>query len=252
MGIWKTRIRATAIHLIASFLVCLLAATLVFFIWYPYPYSKLSGGTNLFQLLTVVDMLLGPLLTLVIFDSAKPRSELRRDVGCVVVLQLAALSYGLWTVAVARPVYLVFEMDRFRVVHAIDVPEELLPKAPSGFRTLPVFTQGQLAVRRFSSVAEGFDATMAALQGLDLAARPDLWQPYADSAAQIHRVGKPVVALKKRFPEEAKLIDDAVASSGRSADNLISLPVVGRQAFWTAFLDKETLEVKSFLPLDSF
>lgn len=252
MGVWKIRMRATAVHLVASLLVCLLAATLVFWVWYPYPYNKLSGGTDLFALVTVVDVLLGPLLTLVIFNSAKPRKELHRDVTCVVIVQFAALIYGLWTVAVARPVYLVFEIDRFRVVHAIDVPSELLARAPAGLNVLPLFNRELLAVRPFSSAAESFDFTVAAFQGVDLAVRPDLWQPYVDAANRVRQAGKTVSALRERFPEHGKMIDDSILASGRLTDSLISLPVVGRHIFWTALLDKESLKVVGFIPLDSF
>jgi len=63
----------------------------------------------------MVDVILGPLITLTVFNRSKPRSELVRDLTVVGLIQLAALGYGLWTVFVARPVHLVFEYDRFRV-----------------------------------------------------------------------------------------------------------------------------------------
>lgn len=252
MSILTGRFRAAFLHLAASFMVFLLAAMLVFGVWYPYPYSKLSGGADLFQLLMFVDVLLGPLLTFVIFNVEKPAVELRRDLAFVVLIQLVALGYGLWTVVVARPVYLVFEVDRFRVVHAVDIPKELMSKAPPPFKSLPTFGQGVLSVRQFSSGQESFDATLAALQGLELAARPDFWQPYLDATEQVRSAGKPLVDLKRRFPERADLIDEKVKKIGVPINELISVPVVSRQHFWTALLDINTLEVQGFIPLDSF
>lgn len=252
MKIMANRFLAASLHLAASFLIFLLAAALVFGVWYPYPYSELSGGADLFRLLMVVDVLLGPLLTLVIFNVNKPTAELRRDLTFVVLMQFVALGYGLWTVAVARPVYLVFEIDRFRVVHAVDIPEELIPKAPPSLRSLPIFGKGILSVRQFSTGQEGFDATLAALQGLELAVRPDLWQPYLDATAQIRGVGMPLVYLKTRFPESASLIDGEVKKIGVPINELISVPVVSRQHFWTVLLDVKTLEIQGFIPLDSF
>jgi hypothetical protein len=41
-------------------------------------------------------------------------------------------------VFVARLVHLVFEFNHFRVVHAVDVPSELLPKALSDVNALPL------------------------------------------------------------------------------------------------------------------
>jgi hypothetical protein len=127
---WRARLRAAAIHLGLSVLVAAVTAMLVFAIWYPYPYREISGGRELFQLLVAVDIVLGPLLTFAVFNRAKPRGELRRDLAVIVVLQLAGLSYGLWTVHLARPVHGV----RIRPTggHQIDIPRELEAQVPAG------------------------------------------------------------------------------------------------------------------------
>ena len=135
---WKDRLRASGIHLGISVAIALLAALLVFLVWYPYPYREISGGRELFLILVSVDVVLGPLITLTIFNRAKPWRALRRDLAIVGLIQFSALCYGMWTVFVARPVHLAFEIDRFRVIHAIDVPAEMLPQAPEGMRSLPL------------------------------------------------------------------------------------------------------------------
>jgi hypothetical protein len=70
--VWKDRLRASAIHFCISVAIALLAALLVFFVWYPNPYREISGGRELFLILVSVDVVLGPLITLAIFDRAKP------------------------------------------------------------------------------------------------------------------------------------------------------------------------------------
>ena len=117
----KYRLRASAIHLAISLSVATLAALVVFGWWYPYPYRELSGGRELFALVVVVDVVLGPLIMLVIFNVAKTRRHLMMDFTVIGLLQVAALAYGLWTVFVARPVHLVFEYHRMAVVSAADV-----------------------------------------------------------------------------------------------------------------------------------
>ena len=76
MSSWKHRLRASTIHLAISLLIASLAALLVFGWWYPYPYRELSGGRELFTLVVAVDVVLGPLITLVIFNTTKMRSHL--------------------------------------------------------------------------------------------------------------------------------------------------------------------------------
>jgi hypothetical protein len=249
---WKSRLRASGIHLCISLAIAFLAALMVFMVWYPYPYREVSGGRELFFILVSVDVVLGPLITLTIFNLAKPRRELVRDLAIVGLIQLSALSYGLWTVFEARPVHLAFEIDRFRVVHAIDVPSEMLDKAPAGMRSLPLFGQTLVAVRQFKDEQERFEATMAALQGAQLGFRPDLWQPYSDARARVLQAAAPAAQLKKRFPDHAALIDQAIAQTGKPAASLVWLPLVGRDAYWTVLLDSTTADVVGFIPLDSF
>lgn len=234
---WKNRLKVSSIHLCISLAIALLAALLVFGVWYPYPYREISGGRELFLLMVVVDVILGPLITLAVFNRAKPWSELRRDLAVVAVLQLGALGYGLWTVFVARPVHMVFEYDRFRVVHAIEVPTELLAKTPPDVNALPLMGPTLLSLRPFKDAQENMDATLAALQGLSLASRPDLWQPYTAAADDIRKQAKPVTALKLRFAAQASAIDAVLAGIGRPPETLAYLPMVGRKSFWTVFID---------------
>ncbi|MFM6991357.1 MAG: TfpX/TfpZ family type IV pilin accessory protein [Rhodoferax sp.] len=249
---WADRVKASGIHLGLSLLVASLAATLVFWVWYPYPYREISGGRELFLLVVTVDVILGPLITLSIFNRTKPWPVLRRDLAVVALLQLSALGYGMWTVFVARPVHLVFEYYRLAVVHAVDVPAELLAATPPSIDALPLTGPTLLSVRAFKSPDEQGSMTMQAIGGVSLAARPDLWQAYSAAIPQILKEAKPASQLKTRFPARAAEIDQALAPFGQAAQGMVYLPMVGRKSFWTAFLDPITAEVRAFLPLDSF
>jgi len=249
---WRDRLRASALHLTISLAIAAVAALLVFGIWYPYPYRAISGGRELFFIVVAVDVILGPLITLSVFNRAKPWTELRRDLAIVGMIQLAALGYGLWTVAVARPVHMVFEIDRFRVVHAIEVPPELLSQTPTGLDALPWTGPTLLSLRAFRSEKESADATMAALQGVSLSSRPDLWQTYAAGVPDILRAAKPVAALKSRFPARITDIDQVLQAASKTPQSLVYVPLVGRKSFWTVFLDPTTAEIVASMPLDSF
>jgi len=248
---WQQRLKAASIHFGLSVTVAAMAAALVFGLWYPYPYREISGGRELFTLLVTVDVILGPLLTFAIFNRAKPRSELRRDLAVVALLQLAGLGYGLWTVFEARPVHLVFEIDRFRVVHAIDVPEDLLSKAPHGIDALPLAGPTLLAVRPFVDEAEKTSATLAALQGVSLSSRPDLWRGYDAARPDVLKVAKPLADLKRRFPGRATEIDAALKGVA-GADAAMYVPLAGRKSFWTVLVDPTRAQPIAFMPLDSF
>ncbi|HFB0979533.1 TPA: fimb protein, partial [Neisseria gonorrhoeae] len=63
---WRFALKSAGWHLLISLLVAGLAALLVFKVWYPYPYAELTGGLSLYQLVVAVDIVCGPLLTLIL------------------------------------------------------------------------------------------------------------------------------------------------------------------------------------------
>lgn len=248
----KERLRASAIHLAISLSIACLAALLVFGLWYPYPYRELSGGRELFLLVIAVDVVMGPLITLIIFNRAKSRRHLAMDFSVVGLLQLAALSFGLWTVFVARPVHLVFEYSRMVVVHAIDVDPTQINQASADLRTLPVTGPTLLSLRPFKSFDEQHLSTMLAFEGIAQAAQPSLWQPYDAARADILKAAKPVAQLKERFPSQAAAVDSAVAKTGVQANSLRYLPLLARKNAWTILIDPATAQPLGYLAVDSF
>ena len=251
----KARFSASGIHLLISLTVAAAAAWLVFGLWYPYPYREISGGRDLFFIVIAVDVVMGPLLTLAVFNRRKPVRELRRDLAVIGLLQVTALAYGLWTVAVARPVHLVFEIDRFRVVHAIEIDKAEIALAPPGLRQLPWTGPTPVSLRAFQNDKEKIDLTMVALSGLSLSARPALWQSYELAKPQISRAARPLTDLKTRFPQHVGAIDAALKASdagSRPGQSVGYLPMAGRDKFWTVLLDLNSTEVIAFVPIDSF
>jgi hypothetical protein len=250
---WKSRLRAAIIHLALSALVAVLGGLLVFALWYPYPYREISGGRELFQLVVAVDVVLGPLITFAVFNRAKPRAELRRDLVVVALLQLAGLGYGLWTVHLARPVHMVFEYDRFRVVHQVEIPLELADRAPPGIDVAPALGPTLISLRPFRNEQENFDLTVGALGGVPLSARPDLWQTYEAGRAEVLKAARPVTQLQSRFPQRAGEIEALLRKAGRDAAHTAYLPLIARKAeAWTVLLDAGSAQVIGYLPLDSF
>ena len=101
-----TKPRAFAIHLIASAAVILAFFCVMFFVWYPAPYFETDGGWKVLRILAGVDVVLGPLLTLIVFKPGKP--SLKFDMSCIVLAQLSALIYGGTIIYQQRPAFVVF------------------------------------------------------------------------------------------------------------------------------------------------
>jgi len=94
---WREKFRAFAIHFLVTAVLGACAAALIFFVWFPSPFATMVGGTELFLLVVGCDMALGPLISLVIYNSRKSRRELITDYTIIGAVQLAALIYGVYS-----------------------------------------------------------------------------------------------------------------------------------------------------------
>lgn len=248
----RHRLRWAGGHFLVSSVVVLAVGMVILFVWYPVPYRVLSGGLSLLLLVAAVDVVLGPVCTFAVASAKKRLIALRRDVATIAVVQVMALIYGVWTVFQSRPVFLAFEIDRLRVVHAIDVDEGLLAQSKPEFRPLPVFGPRLVAVRPFVSSAEKMEVTMAALQGIDIGARADLWVGYESQAPAILSSAKPVAELLRSKSADRAIIENALRSIELNHTEARFLPVVGRRVFWTAILSPEDARPLVFLPVDPY
>lgn len=245
------RLRAAGIHLGLSAVIAVLAAALVFGLWYPTPFRQISGGRELFFIVVAVDVVLGPLITFAVFDRRKPWRELRRDLGIVGVIQMAGLLYGLHTVYVARPVIMVLEVDRLRALTALDIDAASLAKAPPEFTALPWHGTHLLAARRATD-AERLDAIEMALAGVDIGQRPEFWLPASETKAALLQSAKPLQELRKRHVARSAELQKYIEATGRSDEQLKFLPLFARRTDWVAFLDADTGELVGYAPFDGF
>ena len=250
---WRARVRAALIHLSGSAVVAAAAAALIFGLWYPWPYSVLAGGIGLFTLVCSVDVVMGPLITLVIFGPKKPWRELRRDLAVVVLLQLCALGYGVSVMYQARPVVLAYEGERFRIVTAAEVVVAELPKAPPTLQSLSITGPQVVGTETPTDPMKQLEAIDRGLAGIDLGMSPQYWRPWDDAARkQALSKAKPLVKLQQRYTARAAELDAAMTRTGRPANQLHYLPVLARHADWVALLDATTGEVVGFAPFDGW
>jgi hypothetical protein len=246
-----SRLRAAALHLALSVAVAVMAGALVFALWYPSPFDEISGGRELFLLVMAIDVVVGPLITLAVFNSRKPRRELARDIAVVVLLQAGALAYGLYTVALARPVVVSLEADRLRVVRAIDLSGVDLSRAPNGLQRLS-WLGPRFVVTRRPSPSEQLDTIDRALSGQDIGARPEFWQALAVVPAEYANAAVPLKRLLERQPTNAAALRSAARSTGRQIELLGYLPILGRRTDWSALIDLKDGSVAGYVPIDGF
>ena len=91
------RIKFFLSHFFISLLIALLAVGLVFVVWYPEPLAKATSVTHIFLMLLVIDVILGPFLSLLVYKEGK--KSLKFDLTVIIIIQLSALCYGIYNIA---------------------------------------------------------------------------------------------------------------------------------------------------------
>lgn len=226
---------------------------LVFGVWYRSPLHAMLGGRELFWLVVGVDVVCGPLLTLVLWNPAKPRRELIQDMGLVALLQIGALIYGIHTVAIVRPVHMVFETDRIRVVSASELNVSDLSKAPEGLRSLPWTGPTLISVRDPVDSDEFLKSIDLSMAGFEPSLRPDWWQAYESKLPQVLERAKPLGSLANARPEKKALLEEAIEKSGLPASDLLWLPFTSARALeWVVLIDKKEGKPRAYAQIDGF
>lgn len=117
----RARLSAFVTHLILSGVVIAVFSLVVYLIWYPGPYHIIHSTLDVTKTLIMVDVVLGPLLTLILFDIRKTFKELRRDIGIVVLLQLSALIWGGNIIYKMRPLVAAYHENVFYIATLEDI-----------------------------------------------------------------------------------------------------------------------------------
>jgi hypothetical protein len=113
-AVLKTKVKATAVHFSLSAAVFAYLAYQIYYNWYPQPYFEIDGGWQGIRLVTAVDLVLGPLITFLIFDLSKSLRAIVFDLFIILIIQFGALSYGIYVTYTQRPVAIVL-IDEFMV-----------------------------------------------------------------------------------------------------------------------------------------
>jgi uncharacterized membrane protein YqjE len=101
-----TRFKASLIHLSLSAAALIILSLVTLLYWYPDPFYRYANVIDVLQLLALVDVILGPMLTFVVFKPNKP--SLKFDLSVIVLAQVAAFIYGGYTIQASHPEFIAF------------------------------------------------------------------------------------------------------------------------------------------------
>ncbi len=230
------RIRAALIHFSISIFFVSIIAILMLFIWYPSPLFQIVGGIKIIYLLAGVDVVLGPLLTLIVFNTKKPPSRwsikgfrwnLKCDMSLIVLMQTAALCYGVYAMYTARPVYVTFKRDRFEVVTATMLLEESQYSATRPeFESLPHFGIVYAGAKDPTDEKELSDLKFSKLLGGDIHAILKYYNPYSESKNEIIKQAKPITSLIINNIIDQTHLDNIIRKTRIPIDQILYIPLI--------------------------
>lgn len=230
MSRWK----AASIHLALSALIIGTVVALVLWRWYPPALLRMSGAGTLIGLIAIVDVVAGPLLTLILFRAGKP--GLRFDLTMIALAQAALLGYGLFTLASIRPVYLVGAVDRLELVAANELDEADLAQAAERYRRLSWTGPQRVGAKSPQDADLRMIILDRALAGTDIHLMPSLYVPFEEVQEGLRqRAFALTELLASADARERARIESAL--DGRSVESVACLPINSRRGVATMLID---------------
>jgi hypothetical protein len=237
------RYRAGLIHLGISATVAVALFLVFWFVLYPAPLFHAVGGYEIFLLLLGVDVVLGPVLTTVVFNPQK--RSLKADLAIIAFIQLAALIYGSYTLYSGRPAYVAALGHRFDVVQASDVPDGALETAN---QSLPLWGPRWVGTAASKDPKVNEKILFAAAGGRDRGHFPEAHTSLESMRAQILRESEGLPELKKYNPGRAVEIDVWLAKHKIAADAFVFQPLKARSEDMAVLMDAKTAAVIAIAP----
>lgn len=238
----KPRVRAGLIHLALSAAIAVLVFLPIYFYWYPDVLFESAGGRDLFLLIAGVNVVIGPVITFIIFVPGK--RGLLFDLVVIALAQTAALAYGAYVLFESRPAYIVFVKDRYELIRANQFPEGELEKAHAkGYDNLSFTGPRLVGARMPENIDEKFRIMISGFAGVDLQGYPRYYVPYDEIRADARAAGRPLETLRKLNPQRAPEVAAVLAALSRKEDEVRWLPMRAGKADLAVFVSAKTGEV---------
>lgn len=189
------RIKFFIKHLSASFIVAALVLGWIFTVWYPAPLAKATGVTTIVLLMIAIDVIVGPILGFIVYKAHK--KSLKFDLMIIILLQISALSYGIYSLAEGRPVWMAFNGNRFELIRNNELLDVSIERRINNEYYHPsLLGPKYVAVKIAEDALEREQNMFEELQGgISLAQRPERYVEVAEAKKQIIKTSESVSEL---------------------------------------------------------
>jgi hypothetical protein len=237
------RYLASAYHFLGSALVLFLVFALVRWVWYPGLFFSAAHGVNLLGIIIPVDLIIGPLITLIIFNPAK-KAGLKRDMAVIFAAQVAFMLYGLFTIYSARPVYVSLVDKDFYLVTANEIePQDQQKAKDPQFRTLPNLGPDWV-VSVIDDKKLRADLTFSnAFAGVGAQNLPEYFKPYQKELTRIKEIAKPANKLPELKKEQLQSLQNFADAKQKSGTTVSFIRLYAKSKIFYVAIDSKTGQV---------
>jgi len=248
------RIRLFAIHLLSSAATLALVLGSLYAGWYRWPGWYLAMAQTVFLMPALVDLVLGPCMTLIIAAPTKPRRELARDIAIIASVQLLALGYGAVSLWNGRPLYYAFSENMLELVQAYDIDAA---EAKLGRASNPALAPHWYSRPRWiwaplpDDPQEAQRIVESAIQGnTDVVGMPRYFKPWSQGSAQLRALLAPVAKIRFLGRDEQQRAAQRMRQQGLSPDEANAVAFLGRSVRLLAVFDPITLRLITLVRVD--
>lgn len=230
-------------HLTLSLVFSIILLGLLLSFWYQMPLAKAVGVTSIILILFFIDITLGPLLGLLVYKEHK--KCLKFDLSIIIIIQIFALLYGVYTLEQGRPVWIAYNVDRFELVRKNELIIENLDQAKTQFQKTsflsPQYVSVELAKDKLQRQNDMF---AEALGGISIAQKPERYVEFTKALSQIKKRAKSLNELEQFNDHEQvrKILVKYPQATGY-------VPLKANAVDMTVLVNKETGEVIKIVDL---
>jgi hypothetical protein len=247
----KFRLKAFGAHLLCSAFALTLVLGALYLGWYHWPGWHLTEATHVVLVMVGVDVVVGPLITVIIANPRKPRRELARDIAMVVIVQLTALGYGTTTLWSGRPLYYAFSVNSLQVVQASDIDpaaastarKQKLELAPHWYSLprwiwAPFPKDPKEADRIFQGLMQG---------GYDIAGLPQYYKTWQEGLPELRTQLQKVGDIRFFSPKARAVLTKRMQAAGLATDQANAIALTGRGSSLLAVIDPRSLKLLAII-----
>lgn len=229
------RWKAFGIHLAISLMILAGLLYLLFFIWFPDYLFDTDGGWQALRVIAGVDIVLGPMLTLIAANPQKTAAVLRRDFAIIALIQTLALGGGTWLAWDNRPQAVFWVEGMFYSLPRSAFADE--PAARAALSRMPGDDPKQVTIAMPASPIERSEIFAAVLKrGSSVQFEPALYRPFNAQDPAIAGAAARYLAELPPATRQA-LIDQGVDMAALEAGRLLLIPTFSRYRTYHVLVD---------------